>query len=533
MFQCGNGHVLCEQCLANVAACPTCKLPLSAPIRNLALEHIVDAVRVSCSHCAGGCSVRLRVYELEEHMLRACDHRPVPCPACGAQVWPQELGRHLLHEHAARCAEGLLNGGSFAGSIAGIDFIVFGYSVHLGQQLLHLDRSLDHLILAYLSTTKSPNKLEDHTYTLSIQSNTAASDIGLASEPAGPSKPALKLSMEGAFLHSLRADTQVRHARDKPLKLEEHSRMVFQSRGGCINARLQIVQAVGLKAVGKGTELADEAGFEGQSASLRAISRTPFSFSAASSAANSSLPFHVPQGPSPAACLGSRASSTKSTLRSAENDQYRLWCRSHPIGSVPRTTDSEGATKVPVKALLLLPHHVPVRQHRPPILWVASKDLDVLGQLEGFLLLVLVPICILFQQARLASSAILVLLLFLLIFHLLLVCLVLLLPILLHRLPLSWHQPNFDDRHFGVQVSDSPYHLALLLQPPRLLIALSPQLHILHIALPPQVSGGLQVLLQKVLGALRFQVVVAQAPEDLQVHGRPDVVDVHHPEGVY
>ena len=46
IFQCKNGHVLCETCIEKVYRCPTCRIPFSGEqrIRNIALEKLVEDI---------------------------------------------------------------------------------------------------------------------------------------------------------------------------------------------------------------------------------------------------------------------------------------------------------------------------------------------------------------------------------------------------------------------------------------------------------------------------------------------------------
>ncbi|TVU17723.1 hypothetical protein EJB05_33774, partial [Eragrostis curvula] len=84
IFQCDNGHALCSSCrdkLAPAGKCHVCGITTRRGYRRcLAMEHLVESVRVSCPNAAHGCDARLVYYDLAGHR-KACLHAPCHCPA--------------------------------------------------------------------------------------------------------------------------------------------------------------------------------------------------------------------------------------------------------------------------------------------------------------------------------------------------------------------------------------------------------------------------------------------------------------------
>ena len=53
VLQCRAGHVICSDCSTNLSLpkkCPTCRVAMAAPARNLALEQLAEGLRLPCPH---------------------------------------------------------------------------------------------------------------------------------------------------------------------------------------------------------------------------------------------------------------------------------------------------------------------------------------------------------------------------------------------------------------------------------------------------------------------------------------------------
>lgn len=75
IYQCSNGHVVCNQCVDKVDFCSQCRVPLTNPkIRNVALEQICQSLEVKCPNNLDGCEVVTMVEHLKLHM-ETCEYR--------------------------------------------------------------------------------------------------------------------------------------------------------------------------------------------------------------------------------------------------------------------------------------------------------------------------------------------------------------------------------------------------------------------------------------------------------------------------
>lgn len=77
IYQCKNGHTICNECEANVKECPQCRIPIPVNgelIRNRALESLLDNLTVSCPNQLKGCKEKLLKKNVKNH-LPNCVHR--------------------------------------------------------------------------------------------------------------------------------------------------------------------------------------------------------------------------------------------------------------------------------------------------------------------------------------------------------------------------------------------------------------------------------------------------------------------------
>lgn len=69
IYQCQNGHIICNNCIEKLAQCGECRVTLAgARIRNVALENICKSVDVKCPNRGEGCEVRTTVELLKSHL---------------------------------------------------------------------------------------------------------------------------------------------------------------------------------------------------------------------------------------------------------------------------------------------------------------------------------------------------------------------------------------------------------------------------------------------------------------------------------
>lgn len=99
IFQCCEGHVLCELCLEKMdeKRCPTCRQE-TGKIRNRMLGQVAERVHVTCPN--DGCEQRLTVQDLAQHSTK-CDARSFACPLCATECGGGRGGlwKHLQSQH--------------------------------------------------------------------------------------------------------------------------------------------------------------------------------------------------------------------------------------------------------------------------------------------------------------------------------------------------------------------------------------------------------------------------------------------------
>ncbi|KAL6847799.1 hypothetical protein ACP4OV_021927 [Aristida adscensionis] len=83
IFQCKNGHAVCESCCARIGnTCPSCRDPIG-DIRCRPLEKAIAGMAVPCAFAMHGCTRRLRYAEKQAHEDSFCDYAPCHCPVPG------------------------------------------------------------------------------------------------------------------------------------------------------------------------------------------------------------------------------------------------------------------------------------------------------------------------------------------------------------------------------------------------------------------------------------------------------------------
>lgn len=96
IFQCYNGHLLCNSCRPRVTRCPTCRGPLGH-IPNLAMDRVADSVLFPCRYAYQGCTATVLHRGKAAHE-ELCDFQPFCCPCPGiACPWQGPLRAVLAH----------------------------------------------------------------------------------------------------------------------------------------------------------------------------------------------------------------------------------------------------------------------------------------------------------------------------------------------------------------------------------------------------------------------------------------------------
>lgn len=70
IFQCCNGHLVCEVCIKSMQKCGVCREEFPAKlIRNLAMESLTENLKFSCRNAPLGCEFQLNRSDLKNHVF--------------------------------------------------------------------------------------------------------------------------------------------------------------------------------------------------------------------------------------------------------------------------------------------------------------------------------------------------------------------------------------------------------------------------------------------------------------------------------
>lgn len=100
IYQCVNGHVICDDCKSKCKSCPYCKETISN--RNLVLERLLQNYTIACPY--SGCGLKCKNSIMSNHKL-SCAFKPINCPFCDTSVAGNEESvlAHLIEKHVNKC----------------------------------------------------------------------------------------------------------------------------------------------------------------------------------------------------------------------------------------------------------------------------------------------------------------------------------------------------------------------------------------------------------------------------------------------
>lgn len=98
IYQCQNGHLVCQSCSNKITHCPTCRVPISEPsIRNLQLDRLANTFQFPCKYNFNGCQWKSYWFKKREHE-ESCDFISYSCPCPGtACKWTGLLSQVMPH----------------------------------------------------------------------------------------------------------------------------------------------------------------------------------------------------------------------------------------------------------------------------------------------------------------------------------------------------------------------------------------------------------------------------------------------------
>ena len=101
IYQCQEGHVICNSCHSKINTCPVCRVSLNFKIRALGVEKILRKILQKCKHI--GCN-KFSV-DIDEHEAN-CEFAPslaIKCPKCQEVVFTKDALEHLdKHEKESK-----------------------------------------------------------------------------------------------------------------------------------------------------------------------------------------------------------------------------------------------------------------------------------------------------------------------------------------------------------------------------------------------------------------------------------------------
>lgn len=98
IYQCQNGHLVCQSCSSRITHCPTCRVPTSNPaIRNLQLDRLANTFQFPCKFNFNGCQWKSYWFKKRDHEEN-CDYISYSCPCPGTSCkWTGLLSQVMPH----------------------------------------------------------------------------------------------------------------------------------------------------------------------------------------------------------------------------------------------------------------------------------------------------------------------------------------------------------------------------------------------------------------------------------------------------
>jgi len=93
---CQNGHIVCSRCKDKLETCPTCRVPMTNCVSQVAAT-IIQRIQHPCYFKDAGCVFRCNINSIEEHE-KNCIFRGVRCPhwACDEMISLTGLTSHVI-----------------------------------------------------------------------------------------------------------------------------------------------------------------------------------------------------------------------------------------------------------------------------------------------------------------------------------------------------------------------------------------------------------------------------------------------------
>lgn len=98
IYQCQNGHLVCNACSIKINQCATCRVPISMPsIRNLQLDRLANTFQFPCKYNFNGCQWKSYWFKKKDHE-DDCEFVSYPCPCPGTNCkWSGLLSQVMNH----------------------------------------------------------------------------------------------------------------------------------------------------------------------------------------------------------------------------------------------------------------------------------------------------------------------------------------------------------------------------------------------------------------------------------------------------
>lgn len=102
IFQCSNGHIACSSCCVLMDnRCHSCLNPIGK-IRCLAIEKLIESMKVGCTYAHNGCKEMVRYSQITAHQSK-CIYAPYSCSVSGCSFFgpSTQFSYHFKSVHGA------------------------------------------------------------------------------------------------------------------------------------------------------------------------------------------------------------------------------------------------------------------------------------------------------------------------------------------------------------------------------------------------------------------------------------------------